>query len=226
MNGPNNSIGWCDYTWTPITGCKRNCWYCYVKNIINYSMTPQFHPERLQEPLKLKKTSKIFVCSTADIFGEWVIEDWIRQVLEIIKQCPQHTFQILTKCPERAARFMEYLDKPNVWLGTTVEDNNHVSRLRVLQLLARQYGLTQTFVSFEPLLSNIELGQDGLFGISWIIMGAYTNKADLKKAERFWPKSAWVLNLLSQAALLKIPVYMKDNLTCRGGIKKQEFPKR
>lgn len=221
MNGPNNPIGWCDYTWTPITGCKRNCWYCYVKRLKNYNRIPQFHPQRLNEPLKLKKPAKIFVCSTADLFGEWVMEDWIKQVLNVIKQCPQHTFQLLTKCPERISNFAELLQQPNIWIGVTVEQERFISRLKVLQLLAGQYSFTKVFVSFEPLLSNIKLTADELSCIDWIIIGAYTGK----DAALLRPKPAWIKGLLSKANKLKIPVFLKDNLRPAWKEKlRQEFP--
>lgn len=219
MNGPNNAIKWCDYTWTPITGCARNCWYCYVKRIKGYDRTPKFHPERLEEPLKLKKPAKIFVCSTADIFGEWVMEDWVRQVIDIIKRCPQHQFQILTKSVERIANFTESLKQPNIWLGVTVEHRRFLSRLKVLQFIARQYELKQLFVSFEPLLSNIALEQ--LEGIGWVIIGAYTGK----DAELLQPKPEWVKNIMAKAEASKIPVFLKDNLKIIWDKKlRQEWP--
>lgn len=223
MNGPNNSIGWCDYTWTPITGCMRNCWYCYVKRLRNYNRDPKFHPARLTEPLKLKKPAKIFVCSTADLFGEWVMEDWIKQVLDIIKQCPQHTFQLLTKCPERIAEFIEPLQQPNIWLGVTVEHTKYLSRLKVLQFIARQYGLTKIFASFEPLFSGMELGEQELSELNWIIIGAYTGK----DAELVRPKPGWIIDLITKANEFKISIFMKDNLKPAWSEElRQEFPER
>jgi len=105
-------IEWTDYVWNPVRGCLHNCPYCYGKRIDKRfgdgSFTPTFYPERLQEPLKVKKPSRIFVGSMADLFGEWdwVVEDHggltigIRRVLSevfnIVNQCPQHTFIFLT----------------------------------------------------------------------------------------------------------------------------------
>ncbi|MDD4980680.1 MAG: DUF5131 family protein [Candidatus Omnitrophica bacterium] len=208
MNGPNNSIGWCDYTWTPVTGCQRNCWYCYVKRLRGYNMQPHFHPERLSEPIKLKKPARIFVCSTADLFGEWVIEDWIKQVLWTIHQCPQHTFQLLTKCPERIVHFTDALRKPNIWVGVTVEQAQYLSRLKAFLFIAKQYSLKRLFVSFEPLLSRMNIEPEELKGLRWIIIGAYTGKdADLLR-----PKLEWIRDIIAKAAKLKVPVFLKDNL--------------
>ncbi|HOX55186.1 MAG TPA: DUF5131 family protein, partial [Candidatus Omnitrophota bacterium] len=93
-------IEWCDYTWNPITGCKRNCWFCYGKKIrqrfyphISWNELMWFD-ERLEQPLKVKKPSRIFVNSMSDI--EYWRKCDIDNVLKIIKQCPQHNFLFLT----------------------------------------------------------------------------------------------------------------------------------
>jgi len=220
MNGPNNAIGWCDYTWTPITGCARDCWYCYVKRIKGYNRTPQFHPDRLQEPVKLKKPAKIFICSTADIFGAWVMDTWIKQVLDIIKFCPQHQFLLLTKNPERISNFPEALHQSNLWLGVTIEQQQYLPRLKTLQVLAHQYNLPRLFISFEPLFSRIDITPEQLEGIKWIIIGAYTGK----DAKLLRPNQSWVEDLGEIAMLAGIALFLKDNLKIYWQHLKQEFP--
>ena len=135
MNGPNNPIGWTNWTWNPISGCKNGCKYCYARKIatrftpknrlgddctqpgnglheiryksqpFKYGFEPTLHSYRLYEPLIMKEPSKIFVCSMADLFGEWVPDEWIHKVLKIVKQCPQHVFQFLTKNSSRYKNF-------------------------------------------------------------------------------------------------------------------------
>ena len=81
-------IEWTDYTWNSITGCEYNCFYCYARRIamrFNGHFKPTFHPDRITQPHKLKKPSKIFVCSMVDLFGDWIPDLWIEAVLATIK---------------------------------------------------------------------------------------------------------------------------------------------
>jgi len=82
-------IEWTNYSWSPVVGCKHGCWYCYAKRMndrfkwIKKWNEPKFYPERLNEPYKLKKFSKIFVCSMAGLFGDWIPKKWIESVVSI-----------------------------------------------------------------------------------------------------------------------------------------------
>jgi protein gp37 len=125
-------------------------------------------PYRLEEPLQRKKPTVYFVNSMSDLFHEEIPDDYIRQVFEVIRRAPQHTFQVLTKRAERmAAFFADFGAAPhNAWLGTTVEDRRHgVPRLDWL----RQVPARIRFVSAEPLLEG--LGTLDLSGIHWVIVG-------------------------------------------------------
>ena len=83
MNNISKTIGWADKSWNPVVGCKHGCNYCYAKKMndrfkwIKEWDKPKFFKERLQEPFKVKKPSKIFVGSMCDLFGDWIPEEWI-----------------------------------------------------------------------------------------------------------------------------------------------------
>lgn len=216
MNRAKHTIGWCDWTWNPITGCKNNCSYCYARKIATRfkgtkafpkGFEPTFHPERLEEPAKLKKPSKIFVCSMGEMFSNWIPDEWIGRILTTISENPKHIFQILTKFPRRAK---VWVLPRNVWLGLTVDTADQIEELNDLL----EANATVKFISFEPLLEEIDID---LKGIDWIIIGAQTNPIKL-------PKKEWVYKIIAEAKGQNIPVFIKDNLNW--AIKIQEFPKR
>lgn len=199
-------IEWTDYSFNPITGCKHGCWYCYarklaVRGFIANNFEPTFYPERLKEPWQLKKPSKIFVCSVSDLFAPWTPTEWRDAVLDSIFRCPvKHTFQLLTKNPERIPdiRFPD-----NVWVGTTVTNENQDWKNigEILKVKAKV-----RFVSFEPLLGklpdNICLGQ-----LQWVIIGKLTGSRKVKL------DTYWVTHILNEASNHDIPVFMKNNLS-------------
>lgn len=208
-------IEWTNFSWNPITGCKHDCWYCYAKKltqrfkkIFPYGFEPHFYPERLKEPWEYKKPSKIFVCSIADLFASWTPEDWRDAVITSILDCPvKHTFQLLTKNPERIPP-VSFPD--NVWVGVTVSTQKETWRIDEL----RNNALANTlFVSFEPLLGRIK---PDLNGIQWVIIGKLTG------SKRVQLDYQWVDTIFGEAQVLDIPVFMKNNLGLEDPI--QEFP--
>jgi protein gp37 len=219
-------IEWTDLSWNPMTGCLHGCEYCYAEKIAErwrwdgadipevaethiagpgdvfpFGFEPTFYPHRLKEPLQRKRAAKIFTVDMGDLFGGFVPAEWIEQVIEVIKQAPQHTFQLLTKNPARMAKFSF---PSNVWLGTTVTDEKSAYRLDVLREADNV-----TFASFEPLLGHVDASLDG---IDWIIIGAQTNPNKQ-------PQEGWVSDILARAT---VPVFMKDNLTW--SFHRHEFP--
>ena len=211
-------IEWTDYTWNPVTGCLHGCPYCYGRKIANRFKSifpngyePTFHPERLEEPYRLKKPSKIFVCSMGDLFGNWVPAKWIEAVIKVAEDNPQHIFQFLTKNP---ARYREFRFPKNCWLGTTV--TSYEDQDRIFDLLRyEENGRTLNFVSFEPLLGPVYISGWIWAHIDWIIVGAQTNPYKP-------PKPEWVKSIIIEARLHGKPVFLKDNL--RWPEKIQEFP--
>lgn len=204
-------IEWTNYSWNPITGCKHGCWYCYAKKLFtrfHRSFEPTFHPERLDEPLYVEKPSKIFCCSVSDPFAEWTPDEWLQEVLEIIDECDWHIFQLLTKNPERIDKGYEFQD--NVWIGTTVTQQSEINNIEEIKKVKAKV----RFVSFEPLLGDINAD---LRGIDWIIIGKLTGSKKVKL------QNEWVQNIIDQAEILDIPIFVKDNVKWNKVIR--EFPR-
>jgi protein gp37 len=174
--GPDG-IGWCDYTWSPIVGCSpvsEGCSACYAEAISRRFGLPWgkavFKPERLDEPMRAKKPSRIFVCSMSDLFHESVEPLWINRVFGAIFKASMergHTFIILTKRPERmAAHFAAthyWCDSvsdaiphawPNIWLGVTAENQARADE-RIPILL--RIPAAVRFVSVEPMLEEMNI---------------------------------------------------------------------
>jgi protein gp37 len=194
-------IEWTDFTWNPVTGCLHDCEYCYARRLTvrfpaNFpsGFSPAFHPERLAQPCRVKRPSRFFVCSMADLFGAWVPDEWIRAVFETVRSCPRHTFQFLTKNPAGYAA----LDLPaNAWYGTTVDGASVAGRIEALRCLG-----PTTFVSFEPLVEAID---PALAGIDAVLIGARTQPLRL-------PPREWVARIVQRARDAGAAVFMKDSL--------------
>ena len=212
-NQKNGGIETCDYTWNPIAGCLHRCHYCYMLRMEKRFpgiMDPTFKPHYLTDPHKKKKPAKIFVGSSGDMWGEWVNHDHILAVLDSCEQTPQHTFQFLTKNP---MKYMEFPQIDNAWYGTTCDGTEQTEDNIIVLGLSDQGYRSIRFVSFEPLLAPVD---PDLFGISWIIIGANSNKG----AEK--PPKEWADHLIDLARKSGIAVFVKDNYNYPERIK--EFP--
>ena len=157
--GPGK-IEWTDFTWSPVTGCKHGCDYCYANRIAQRiypeKFEPTFRPNRLGEPSKVKMPSKIFVSDMGDLFGAWVPDDWILRVLRACYDAPQHTYQFLTKNPSRYLSMDEFFPE-GAWVGTTIE-NQASEAIRSEPMSQLRKGLVR-FASIEPLLGHYRTGQ-------------------------------------------------------------------
>jgi protein gp37 len=192
--GQNSNIQWTDATWNIARGCTKvdeDCKYCYMyRDSFDSSRYNPLEVVRTKTvfnlPLKLKEPSKIFTCSLTDFFHE-AIDSYRNEAWDIIRQCPQHTFQILTKRPEK---INDHLPKdwgegwPNVWLGTSVGSQKAVHRIYEMESVKAQI----KFVSFEPLHERLIKGFVGNF--DWIIIGGEsgndTGKYRYRPCEIFW----------------------------------------
>lgn len=187
------TIEWTDATWNPVAGCAivtAGCTNCYAMRMAArleamgvekyHGLTRQSGNRRvwtgrlfldeqaLQVPLGWKKPRRIFVNSMSDLFHEDVPADFIERVWQVMKATPNHTYQILTKRPERMAAVLQsgsFTVLPNLWLGTSVEDSRVLSRLDDL----RRVPAAIRFVSFEPLIGSV--ADADLTGIGWAIVG-------------------------------------------------------
>lgn len=176
--------------------------------------TPTFHRYRLDEPLSRKKPAKVFVCSMADLFGEWVPDLWIQEVFTACARAPQHQYLFLTKNPDRYNQLyhMGLLPKlKNFWYGSTV------TKMSDPAVVIDGYN---TFVSFEPLLEEFH----GLFvgTLDWVIIGAETGNRKGKVV----PEPRWIMTFMASCARNDVPLFMKDSLEpIMGDLMLREFPK-
>lgn len=178
-----SKIEWTDATWNPVRGCSRvseGCRNCYAEKVAHRFSGPglpyegltvmgndgprwngeiKFIWEHLEDPLKWKEPRRIFVNSMSDLFHENLSREHIDRVLWVVKQCPQHIFQVLTKRParmkEHMANFVTYDGlMPNLWLGVSVEDQKTADE-RIPILLETQTAVR--WISAEPLLGPVSL---------------------------------------------------------------------
>lgn len=175
-----SSIEWTEATWNPVTGCTKisaGCKHCYAERMakrLKAMGVPQYRngfkltlqPQSLELPLKWRQPKRIFVNSMSDLFHEDVPFEFIEKVFDVMNRCPQHTFQILTKRPEIAAEFApQFKWTPNIWMGTSVEDERVLWRIKHL----REIRAKVRFLSLEPLIGPMP--NLPLRGIHWVIVG-------------------------------------------------------
>jgi protein gp37 len=184
-----STIEWTEATWNPVTGCDRvspGCEHCYAASLakrlkamgsIKYqndgdprTSGPGFavtvHPQALDEPRRWRNPRTVFVNSMSDLFHARVPLEFIRDVFDVCRDTPQHTYQVLTKRSLRLRRVADKLEWPeNLWMGVSVENVAALTRVDHL----RQVPAAVRFLSCEPLLGPL----DGinLDGIQWVIAG-------------------------------------------------------
>ena len=174
-------IEWTEQTWNPTTGCTKispGCKHCYAEvmavrlhamGVAGYEngFNLTLLPERLTQPVRRKRPTVYFVNSMSDLFHEDISNGFLDEVFSVIRETPQHTYQILTKRADRLPKYFGGRTCPNnVWLGVSVEDRLYgVPRIDYL----RQVDARVRFLSVEPLLEDV--GELDLTGIHWVIVG-------------------------------------------------------
>lgn len=177
MPSSKTAIEWTDRTWNPTTGCSKvspGCKFCYAETITR--RFPDKFPagfkftlrsDRLDQPRGWRKPSMVFVNSMSDLFHEEMPEEYLQRIFKVMEECPQHTFQILTKRHERlleAYRRGVVTFPENAWIGVSIENQAYAHRVDYL----RKVPAAVRFLSCEPLLGPLDLD---LTGIQWVITG-------------------------------------------------------
>ena len=224
-----SKIEWTDLSWNPVTGCDKispGCENCYAEKFahrLQRMSKPKYangfevvqHPASLDEPLHIKGRKRIFVNSMSDLFHPEVDYDFINRCVQTMWLTPQHTYQVLTKRPKTAAHWHRYqwhknrhgvVLPPNLWLGVSIEDREHLWRLQELVSLPAAI----RFLSLEPLLEDLE--DFNLSGIDWVIVGGESGPGAR-------PMHAdWVRRIRDQCAKESVPFFFKQ----WGGVNKSK----
>lgn len=189
MSSTSTAIEWTDKTWNPTVGCNKvspGCKHCYAEAITK-RFTQHFpngfdftlHPERINEPRRWRKPSRVFVNSMSDLFHERMPLDFLQEIFRVMEECPRHVFQVLTKRHERLVDLAPELRWPeNVWMGVSVERQDYAHRVDFL----RQVPAAVRFLSCEPLLGPLKLK---LEDIHWVIVGGESG-AGHRPIEKEW----------------------------------------
>jgi protein gp37 len=208
-----STIEWTEATWNPVTGCTKispGCKFCYAERMAHrlkamgqeryrnaFKLTLQ--PDALEVPLRWKTPRVIFVNSMSDLFHVDVPLEYMQQCFNVMEEASQHTFQVLTKRPDRAAELSTHLPWPkNVWMGTSVESNDYLWRVRSL----REIPAAVRFLSVEPLLGPIN--RLPLKGIQWVIVGGESGPGARPM------KVEWVRQLRDQCVAKDVPFFFKQ----------------
>ncbi len=186
-----------------------------------FSFSPTFHRYRLDIPARWTKPRTIFVCSMADLFGEWVPDKWIEQVFEACEAAPQHRYLFLTKNPKRYVELYRngiLRVRDSFWYGSTITNANdpfYYSRM--------PDDNPHTFCSIEPILEPIGMEPLGTMRVmpDWVIVGAETGSRKDKVA----PQKEWIDEIAAECRRCRKPLFMKDSLrSLMGAGFRQEFP--
>jgi protein gp37 len=214
-------IEWCHWSLNAIVGCLFYCVYCYARRQAKrlkqrcelcYQFIPHPHLERLDQLNPKQKGRRIFMDSMWDWNSPGVEEAWLIKITEKMRECSQHTFQILSKRPKGYARF-EF--PRNVWIGTSIATTSDCYRIRDL---SNSNGNNVKFVSIEPIHEKINFWFSKE-QIDWIIIGAETGHRKGKiKAEL-----EWINSIIENARSEGIPLFIKDNAQWHEKVR--EFPR-
>jgi len=209
-----SSIEWTELTWNPVTGCTKisaGCKFCYAETMTRRLKAMglekyqagfkevRTHEDSLSIPYTWKKSKVVFVNSMSDLFHKDVPLEFIQKVFQVMRDNPQHIFQVLTKRAERLMELNPYLKwSHNVWMGVSVENETVKDRIDYL----RKTDAKVKFLSLEPLigpLPNLNLSL-----IDWVIVGGESG---------FSPRPMdpeWVLDIQEQCEKSEVAFFFKQ----------------
>lgn len=246
-NAKSRGIEWTDYTWNPIAGCFHACaWImpdgkianCYAEDVANKFGTSAYKhgfehhywkPDLFKQPAQVKTPSRIFVGSMADVFGHWVPQEQIEQVLSVVEANPQHQFQFLTKNPKRLKQF-KFPD--NAWVGISAPPTHMWGKQ--LNSFQQQTWLQASlaaldncdasikWMSIEPLSFDMAwILEREQAELQWAVIGAASNGAKI-----YQPDPVWVENMIIQLQSTNTPIFFKGNLKGNAAAKVwyEDFP--
>jgi protein gp37 len=206
-------IEWTDATWNPVRGCTKispGCKHCYAERFAERFRGVPGHPfeqgfdlrlvpEKLDEPLRVKKPQRIFVNSMSDLFHEGVPVEYIRQVFDVMNKANWHEYQVLTKRAERLEDLNGVIKwAPHIWMGVSVESSDYVWRIAHL----RRTNAHVKFLSIEPLLGPIR--KLNLHGIDWVIVGGESGPGARPM------KKEWVIDIRDQCVRSDVAFFFKQ----------------
>lgn len=225
----DSGIEWTDSTWNPVTGCtpvSSGCDHCYARTLAEGRLRDQYSrqlpvvrdeahtndpfavriwQDRLHQPEKWADPRVIFVNSMSDLFHAEIPSTFVRSVFEVMLKADHHTYQVLTKRPSRANRFVQDnmdlfhfgLVPGHIWIGTSVENQEAAYRVRHLCQIPAEV----RFLSCEPLLGPLELD---LTGVHWVIAGGESG-AGARPME-----PAWARGVRDQCVADHVPFFFKQ----------------
>lgn len=184
-----------------------------------FGFEPTFHRYKLDEPQRWKKHRTIFVCSMADLFGDWVPDEWIAEVFRACEAAPQHRYLFLTKNPERYVDLYEkgiLRTNRSFWYGSTATRSNEpffYSRI--------PDDNPNTFCSIEPILEPFVAVPEIIEKLDWVIVGAETGN----RKEKIVPQKEWIEEIADECKRCRVPILMKESLRgLMGADFRQELP--
>lgn len=214
-------IEWTDATWNPVRGCTKispGCKHCYAERFAERFRGVPGHPfeqgfdlrlvpEKLDEPLRVKKPQRIFVNSMSDLFHEEIPVAYIRKVFDVMNMADWHKYQVLTKRSERLEALNGAIKwAPHIWMGVSVENSDYAYRIEHLQ----RTNAHVKFLSIEPLLGPIR--KLDLRGIDWVIVGGESGPGARPMREE------WVIDIRDQCVQTDVAFFFKQ----WGGVSKKK----
>jgi len=215
--GAVTEIGWTDHTFNPWVGCTKvspACDNCYAEGWAKRTgQGSLWQGERRRtsasnwrQPLKWDRDAKaagarrrVFCASLADVFDNQVPEEWRQELVGLIAMTPNLDWLLLTKRPQNVTKMVQ--DLPwNVWLGTTVENQEEADR-RIPHLVAAPARIR--FLSCEPLLGELDL-RAYFNRLDWVICGGESGPGHRAMAP------VWARSLRNQCALFDVPFFFKQ----------------